>query len=279
MLKTNYVIGLSLLFIIMVGCNTNKMENRNKTKIIFLHHSTGNGVWRGNVNKYMYKLTKRGEVEKFVSKYNKRNNTNYFVTEQNFPKREPYGWKNYPYDYYNIWVKNAGNQPFMEEPTLEMLTKDYQVIVFKHCFPVSNILEDDTVSSIDSEKKTIGNYKLQYHALKQKMHEFPKTKFIVWTGAALTKANTTEENAQRAEEFFTWVKDEWNETGDNIYLWDFREMETESGLYLKDEYAVSRENSHPNRKFNGKAAKFFVHRLVDVIENDGKNTSLVGNPN
>ena len=49
----------------------------------------------------------------------------YFIEEKIFPKAEPYGWNNYPYDYYNIWVKNAGEQPFMEEPTLEILTKEY----------------------------------------------------------------------------------------------------------------------------------------------------------
>ena len=32
-----------------------------------------------------------------------------------FPKPNPYGWNNYPYDYYNIWVKNAGEELYMEE--------------------------------------------------------------------------------------------------------------------------------------------------------------------
>ena len=278
MLKANYFVGFSLLFLIIFGCNTKKMEKSKNTNIIFLHHSTGNGVWKGSVNKYVYKLSGKGDVEKLLTKYNKKHGVSYSISENNFPKREPYGWKNYPYDYYNIWVKNAGDKPFVEEPTLEMLTKKYEVIIFKHCFPVSNVLEDDSVSSADSEKKTYGNYKLQYEALKQKMHEFPQTKFILWTGAALTKANTTEENAKRAEEFFNWVKYEWNAPDDNIYLWDFREIETEGGLYLKDEYAVNTDNSHPNREFNGKAAKLFIQRIVDVIENDGKNTNLVGNP-
>lgn len=31
---------------------------------------------------------------------------------------------------------------FMEEHTLEMLTREYQVIIFKHCFPVNKIAED-----------------------------------------------------------------------------------------------------------------------------------------
>ena len=218
MLKANYFVGFSLLFLIIFGCNTKKMEKSKNTNIIFLHHSTGNGVWKGSVNKYVYKLSGKGDVEKLLTKYNKKHEVSYSISENNFPKREPYGWKNYPYDYYNIWVKNAGDKPFVEEPTLEMLTKKYEVIIFKHCFPVSNVLEDDSVSSADREKKTIGNYKLQYEALKQKLHEFPQTKFILWTGAALTKANTTEENAKRAEEFFNWVKYEWNAPDDNIYL-------------------------------------------------------------
>ena len=36
-----------------------------------------------------------------------------------FPKASPYGWHNYPYDYYDIWVKHAGNEPYMEEPSME----------------------------------------------------------------------------------------------------------------------------------------------------------------
>ncbi len=40
------------------------------------------------------------------------------LEEVAFPKSKPYGWNNYPYDYYNIWVNNAGPKPFMKEPTL-----------------------------------------------------------------------------------------------------------------------------------------------------------------
>jgi len=81
----------------------------------------------------------QGDVQKYFKNYNKKNNTDYFITEMPFPKSNPYGWKNYPYDYYNIWVKNSGDEPFMEEPTLEILTRDYNVIIFKHCYPVSRM--------------------------------------------------------------------------------------------------------------------------------------------
>ena len=271
-----YLLFLPLFF---TNCSTNTTDMADKEiKVLYLHHSTGYGVWRGDVNRYVFRLTKKGAVQKYLEKYDKKHGVNYSIQHQAFPKTEPYGWKNYPYDYYNIWVKHAGDQSYMEEPTLEMLTKQYDVIVFKHCFPVSSIKADEDTADINSEVKTLANYKLQYKALKEKLHQFPKTKFIVWTGAALTEANSDIESAKRAEEFANWVKGTWNEDGDNIFLWDFRELEVEGGLYLKEDYASGPTNSHPNRQFNEKAAGLFVNRLADIIENNGKNTDLLGNP-
>jgi hypothetical protein len=154
----------------------------------------------------------------------------------------------------------------MEEPTLEMLSKEFGLIIFKHCFPVSDILEDTGLSDIDSDRKSIENYKLQYNALKAKMLEFPNTKFLIWTGAALVKNATTEENAKRMREFVDWLKNEWEQEGDNIYLWDFYELETEGGLYLKDEYAENANNSHPNKKFAERVAPIFAQKIVDVLK-------------
>src|SRR4030042_6738122 len=119
---------LILLVIVFVSCSKN--ETKDTTKIIFLHHSTGNNIWNGeNIgtwHKIQKKLFKKGSsVEEKIKKYNKENNTNLQITAQAFPKDKPYGWENYPYDYYTIWEKNAGDTPYMEEPTLELLTKDY----------------------------------------------------------------------------------------------------------------------------------------------------------
>ena len=186
-----------------------------------------------------------------------------------------YGWDNYPYDYYNIWVKHGNKRSYKFEPTLKTLTPLWNVIIFKHCFPVSAIVEDND-ADINSPVKTLANYKLQYNALKKKLHEYPDTKFILWTGAALTEKANTPARAERAREFFTWVKNEWDEPGDNIYLWDFYELETEGGLYLKGEYAASLTDSHPNKKFSAQVAPLFCQRVVDVIKNDGAKTNLKG---
>jgi hypothetical protein len=235
-------------------------------KIVFLHHSTGKNIWIGNTNRYIYKLTQKGDVQKFFNEYNKKNKTNYEITEFFFPKQAPYGWNNYPYDYYNIWVKNAGKNSYLEEPTLEILTEEYEVIVFKHCFPVSRILDDTGTPDIDSDEKRVENYKLQYMALKQKMHEFPNNKFIVWTPAVCTKNQITEDEAKRTYQFYKWTVDEWDEKGDNIFIWDFYKYETEGNLYLPAKNAYDPNNSHPNREFSAKVAPLFCKYIIDVIE-------------
>jgi len=269
-MKRGIISIIVFVSLVLVSCSH---EKSNATlKIIYLHHSTGGVIWNGNTGSKGDKIN----LPLLFKEYKKEHEKDYYIKESVFPKAKPYGWNNYPYDYYNIWVKNAGEQPFKDEPTLEMLTKEYQVIIFKHCFPVSNIQEDSEIPDIDSDKKTLSNYKLQYLAIRDKLHEFSGTKFILWTGAAQVKAAVSEAEALRAREFFEWVISEWDQPDDNIYLWDLYALETEGGLYLKDEFAVSPTDSHPNKGFAGQVVKLLFNRIIDILEDDGKNTKLTG---
>jgi len=273
------MVFVMLSSLISIQCTNNNIHKMDEYKILFLHHSTGDAIWKGGSKSIDIKGIHLGpdyDVPKWFTNYNKTKGTDYQITEQIFPKEEPYGWNNYPYDYYNIWVKNAGDKAFKDEPTLEMLTKEYKVIIFKHCFPVSFLNSDTNNISIDSQEKTIQNYKLQYTALKQKMLQFPDTKFILWTGAVMVQSQLPEANAKMARSFFDWVRTTWDTENDNIFLWDFYELETEGGLYLKPEYATSLTNSHPNKAFSEKVAPYFCQRIVDVIENNGTKTTLTG---
>jgi hypothetical protein len=264
-----YWILILLIGIPMISCHNNKLAYKKPdSRILFLHHSTGMNVWLGEKNG-LTKLSERfgpSMVARLLKDYNKSTGKKYSIERKYFPIN-PYPWANYPFDYYNIWVKNEGNKLFMNNPTLEMLVPQYDIIIFKHCFPFSNILPDDSVPDIDSSKRTIANYKLQYEALKNKLKEYPDTKFIIWTGAALTEKSTNYEEAERAREFIAWMTTIWDEPDDNLYIFDFRKIETEGGLYLKPEYAVSEFDSHPNEILAEKAAKSFVERIIEVVEN------------
>jgi MYXO-CTERM domain-containing protein len=244
---------LSLIFasiLIFTQNSSAKAVNLNANAIL-LHHSTGGNVWDGGV------------VDN-LNAYNAANGTNYQASEEWYPA----GGDNYPYDYWNAWVNHNG---------LDTYTSRYDVVMFKHCFPVSGISADTGYASVSSSAKTLENYYLQYTALKTELLSHPDTKFIVWTGAALTEQATTAESALRAQTFFNWVKNTWDTPGDNIYVWDFYGLQTEGGLYFKDAYAVNLYDSHPNAAFSAYAAEKLSNRMINVIQDRGDSTDLMGN--
>ncbi len=280
MKSINALLVVGLVVILSSSCSHDGykeavVHDEKVTNVLFLHHSTGNNIYKGAMN------DGQPDVKKWFLDYNEKHDLKINFVERSFPlsKRymilSGYGWKNYPYDYYNIWVKHGEDNSFKNEPTLKVLTPLWDVIVFKHCYPVSSIKEDQEVS-IDSNQKNLTNYKMQYEALKNKLREYPDTKFIVWTGAALVKNATDEPKALRAKEFFNWVINDWDEPGDNIFLWDFYDLQTEGGLYFKDEYAAGKKDSHPNRIFSAQTAPLFCNRIIDVVNNKGELTELTG---
>ena len=236
-------------------------------RIAYLHHSTGGNVWNGG-------------VPGFIGAWNAEHGTDYRITELTYPATtgggsllrylgRRYPWANYPYDYWNLWVAHTGSSRDRGELNLDDLAKDHDVIVFKHCYPVSGIGPDTAAPSVSSDVKTLANYRLQYQALKARLHQFPAKRFIVWTGPALTEGGTNPEEAGRAQRWVEWVKNVWDEPGDNIFLWDFYALQTEGGLYFKTAHATSSADPHPNPAFSKAVAPLMGRRIVDVMEGRG----------
>ncbi len=185
--------------------------------IILLHHSTGGNLYA------------EGEVEAWFANYNSTHGTNYQITERWYPASPYPGGENYPYDYWHLWVDSAFND--LGRESLDYLTQEtgdhprYDVIIFKHCFPGSDILPDTGSPNIASDRKSLENYQLQYRALCEKFAEYPDTKFIVWTLAPLHRLATDATTAARAKQFADWVKNTWlSECGhdhSNISIFDF----------------------------------------------------------
>jgi hypothetical protein len=254
----------SFLLLALVLCVASPILSQN---VVFLHHSTGGNVFYD------------GNVADWFTNYNTANGTSYSITERAYPD-SPYEWANYPYDFWNLWVNNScqNSQPGIE--CLSSLAQNYQVIIFKHCFPGAGINEDVETPNVASSEKTIGNYKLQYRALRSVMDSYPNNKFIVWTLAPLHRNATNPEAAARAKEFVDWVKNSWlTEDGNphpNIYIFDFFGIVAEQDPNpangqvncLKYDYEGSHggDDSHPNATANAVAGPLFSQTIVDCIK-------------
>src|SRR5664280_3193000 len=105
----------------------------------------------------------------------------------------------------------------------------------------------------------------RYEALKSKMHEFPGTMFIIWTPAIYVKSQISEAEAKRTQHFYKWMIDECDDKGDNIFVWDFYEYETEGGLYMLDKNVDGPGNSHPGKDFSSRVSSLFSKFIIDAI--------------
>jgi hypothetical protein len=238
-------------------------------KVIFLHHSTGGAVYG------------EGDVVSWFDTYNAVNGTQYEIGERSYPN-SPYPWDNYPYDYWNLWVNGACDDAQSGIACMTSLARDYDVVIFKHCYPGADVLEDEGNPAIDSSRKSLENYKLQYRALRTLMDGYADTQFIVWTLAPRHRLATSTGAATRARAFVDWVRDEWlTEDGHahpNIAIFDFWGYAAEENTAttpgqgpvntLKYDYESSHSgsDSHPNTLANETIGPLFAQFIVDTIE-------------
>jgi hypothetical protein len=233
---------------------------------IFLHHSTGAGVFF------------EGNVAAWIADYNNENGTDLEITEFAYPD-SPWGWENYPYDYWKLWVDGSCNNTQDNIQCLDKLCENNDLIIFKHCFPGAGIEADNGSGDVTSPDKTLNNYKLQYRALLELFDQYPDNKFMVWTLAPLHRNATNSEQAGRAAQFVDWVKNIWlTEDGNghpNVFIFDFFGLVAEQDenpangqqYCLKYDYEAdhSGNDSHPNLLANETVGPLFAQSVVEIL--------------
>ena len=258
--KTGVTKTIAVFFLILVAgsfFSACEVEAGTNDKILFLHHSTGAGVWSG------------GDVPGWFSNYNSAHATSYNIAERAYPD-VPYPWDNYPYDYWNLWVNGVCNSGNPSIECMNTMAQNYDIIIFKHCFPGADVLADTGSPDVSSSRKSLENYKLQYRALRAMMDGYPNRKFIVWTLTPLHRLATTADNAARARQFVDWVKNNFlSEDGNshpNIFIFDFWGLIAGSDNFLKYEYEGSHtgSDSHPNALANQTVGPIFSQFIVDT---------------
>ncbi|HAM08829.1 MAG: hypothetical protein A2X05_15255 [Bacteroidetes bacterium GWE2_41_25] len=256
------------IFIVMSCIICSSCIYSNAQDIIFLHHSTGNNVYR------------EGNVVAWVDSINISNGTSLKISERAFPD-DPWSWANYPYDYWKLWVNGSCNSDNPRIECMKTLAANHDLVIFKHCFPGADIKPDVGKPDANSEVKTLENYKEQYRALRSLFDSYPDTKFMVWTLVPLHRLATTPEIAVRANDFVQWVKNEWlKEDGklhSNILIFDYFSLVAEldenpaNGVKYCLKYDFERShtdsNSHPNISANQYVGSQFAKAVANVFIN------------
>lgn len=232
--------------------------------VVFLHHSTGDNLYS------------EGNVAAWFTNYNSTHGTDYQVEERSYPN-SPYPWNNYPYDYWNLWVNGACDNSDPDIACMDLLTQNYDVVIFKHCYPGADIALDSGDPDVTSSDKELQNYQVQYQELRELMDTYPNTKFIVWTLVPLHRLATDADTATRAKQFVDWVNETWlTESGShpNIFIFDFWGYAAEQDptpaqgevntLRYEYERSHTSSDSHPNTLANQTIGPIFSQFIVDV---------------
>jgi len=163
---------------------------------------------------------------------------------------------NNPSDYERIFTS-----PDEDETRRKIL--QFDVIIFKKCFPTSQI-ESDT---------KLDQFKNSYLKIREFVDHNPDKLFIIMTQPPLRSEVTDPNNASRARNLSEWLRSsEYIGDRSNLRVFDFFDLladkEGDNKNMLRKEYApLLTIDSHPNRHANKTIAPIFADFIKKEIDN------------
>ena len=231
-----------------ISALTDKDEAGAKCRLIFIHHSVGQGILdeghlRDSLNQLgiaVKGMTYGDTVGQFTDMCN-------WLPKFNDNMNSIFKFKNHPNVYYADDREN-------------------DIIMFKSCFPNSDIDADGSGQGDPlSTNKTLVNYKDVFEGIGREMRKYPDKLFIYWTFPPLVPAETSNENAKRVRRFNDWLINEYlpsyrADSGlDNFMIFDLFGFLTDENNVLKPEYRNKNpHDAHPNELSNKLAAGEFI---------------------
>ncbi|MBZ0278996.1 MAG: hypothetical protein K8I60_22815 [Anaerolineae bacterium] len=241
---------LCLLALLFTGTGGAAAQDNGPVSIIFMHHSTGLGViQQGNVREGFtqlgYDFWDHGyNDEGLVNPAGDYLGVNWDVPGDN---TDPDGWD------------AIFQQPFTDPPSntfSHMLQHD--VIIFKSCFPTSDIYDEDMFAA----------YQRYYLGIRDVIDQHPDKIFIAWTTPPLVPDATTPENAARARRWAAYLtSDDYLAGHPNVFVFDFFNLLADEQGFLKTDYRQDESDSHPNEVANRMAGPILVDFVDQAIHN------------
>jgi hypothetical protein len=213
-----------------------------------MHHSTGanlirEGGVREGLSAYGYRFFDHGYNEDGLSDaLGRSTSTSFAVPDDN---TDPDGWA------------SIFRQSVIEPPsnTLSWML-GYDVIIFKSCFPTSDIIDDEMLSEYESD----------YLAIRSVVDEHPDHLFVALTPPPLVPNETNPANAARARHWAVYLASgEYVGERRNLVVFDFFSLLAGTDNVLRPEYRTDEWDSHPNQLANETIGPLLVSFLHDVI--------------
>jgi hypothetical protein len=147
----------------------------------------------------------------------------------------------------------------------------HEVIVFKSCFPASDITSDAQLQQ----------YKAWYLGMRDTMDRHRDKVFVVMSPPPLNPSATTPEAAARARAFADWLTSDAYLAGhSNVFAFDFFDHLAEDDPaapdynMLRAEYRIDAQDSHPNQRANEAVGPAFADAVMAAAERYRKAASL-----
>ena len=207
-----------------------------KLSMVWHHHSTGDDLLKGGLRAAL----DGNNIAFFDINYKEAKVGDYVIGDHTDPPDFP-GNFNTP-EYFKViagWELPDG--------------KTHDVIMFKSCFPASDIKSD----------KMLEQYKGYYRALLPTFKANPKILFIGMSTPPLTVGKTTADNALRARKWARWLTEEYANDVPNVWVFDlFGVMAILDGKpnqgTLPPQFSAGKWDSHPRGDAGKAVARMFI---------------------
>lgn len=230
-------------------------QNKNEfSNIIFIHHSVGNNlIHQGNL---------REQFQQF----------GYFFWDQDYldigltqPDGMPAG---YSYDIPGDNTDIDGYVMIFQQPVLVLPVNafsallQHEVIIFKSCFPNSQIADNAT---LEWDKQ-------EYLIIRQSIDQHPDHIFFLVTSPPLNPAETDKSSAQRARELNTWLASpEFTDGHPNLFVYNLFDFLAEGNPTAEDTNMLKLafrdgSDSHPNSTANQQVAPLLAKFVAEKID-------------
>jgi len=228
-------------------------------RIIFMHHSTGQAlVEQGGVReaftKLGYQFWDHGyNDDGLTDASGEKPGVNWDMPDDN---TDPDGWQ-------KIFAQRVA------QPATNTLSHmlEYDVIIFKSCFPASDIQDDDQFE----------NYRTYFLSIRDVIDKYPGKLFIAFTTPPLVPDSTSPEAAARARRWAGYLTSpEYLDGHPNIFVFDFFNQLADKDGYLQAKYrGEDPGDSHPNELANQTVGPVFVEFVDQAVKDFGAGKPMV----